>query len=382
MLNIVFIGRNIHFLSSASGSAVLPREIIKCVYKDLNVSIVTIDDKLTELRKLHEKTYDWFNDVVSKINIFSISEDEAFTKRIKSIYTLLKNGEFDIIHIFDSLPVHYLPFIHKITRFCGSKVIFNLTMPTPKSVSITRSVLLKRYTNGMIASSPYLLHDYLINSNMISQIVPPPVDLSVYKFSNINRETIPDKFSILYIGPLDFRRFPLKVIPLVASMAKCVNLRIVLAPRFENDLHRIRTLLKIIRRNNFKGNVEITYGRVSHESKILLYRSADAVIFPFLKSYRGAVDPPLTLLESLACNGLVLATDVLGIPWIIKDNYNGFLSASIEQLFSKIKYLSENKNNNNIKKIRLNALNTVKEKFSPSLVRNKLLAFYTEMLKY
>jgi glycosyltransferase involved in cell wall biosynthesis len=52
-------------------------------------------------------------------------------------------------------------------------------------------------------------------------------------------------------------------------------------------------------------------------------QAADVVLLPF--ALPEAVEPPLTLLEALACGAVVLATPSANRSGIVRDGYNGFV---------------------------------------------------------
>jgi len=203
----------------------------------------------------------------------------------------------------------------------------------------------------------------------------------VYKPVSRRRSLFEDGFTLLYMGPLEPERFPMKsVIDMIWHLTKIdVKLIVVVAPRYKNDIQRIRLLKKIADTKGIGKKVHVIYGRIPLKEKVSLFGNVDAVIFPFLKSYKGAIDPPITLLEAMSCGGFVIAANALSIPWVIKGRYNGLLCSGITQLTDKI--------NEAVKmsvisksKIRENAVGTIKKYFSTSVVRERLLSFYEQIL--
>jgi len=158
-----------------------------------------------------------------------------------------------------------------------------------------------------------------------------------------------------------------------------LKLTTVVAPRFRDDLLKLNLLLRMAFKEGIERNLQIIYRRLSTKEKVSLYSNADVILFPFSKSYKGAVDPPLTLLEAMSCGGIVVASKVLSIPWVVRDGYNGFLytssiglSKNIEQVFN----MSSTRKN----VLRRNAIRTIRDRFSISKISKQLLSFYEEIL--
>lgn len=105
-----------------------------------------------------------------------------------------------------------------------------------------------------------------------------------------------------------------------------------------------------------------------------LYYHADIFVLP---SYGDSF--PLTLLEAMASETAVIASNAGGIPEIISNNYNGLLFNVGDYntlVNSIIKLLRYSKLRNRLSK---NAKETVSEKFNIDLMANKTLKFYKEV---
>ena len=384
-MRICFIGHNIHFLSSASGSAVLPRETIKCVYKNTEISLITTEDYDTLNRRLYEEPLKEFQPILRRFNsvhrvirksslpLYSITSYSELSKFVKSLHV-------DILHLFELYPLS-LPLIYKLAHRIGAKVIYHAYMPVNNIIGKVRTFFLKRFTDGIIVSSPHVLRSFVdLKRVKLMRIIPPPIDTNVYRPTG---HVASNEHVMLYIGPLDTRRFPINLmIKLVKHLQHNIpelKLTVVVAPRFRDDLLKLNLLLRMAFREGIERNLQIIYTRLSTEEKVSLYSNADIILFPFSKSYKGAVDPPLTLLEAMACGGLIVATNVLSIPWIIRNRYNGFICPDHAQMFSTIKevlMLTDMRKS----LIRNRAVETIQKRFSSAVIRNQILSFYNKVI--
>jgi len=81
----------------------------------------------------------------------------------------------------------------------------------------------------------------------------------------------------------------------------------------------INRLIKLIEAPVFNNNIEYC-GWVKADTKRLLLCSCDVFILPsFVEGL------PVSILEAMACHKPIIATNVGGIPSIVKNNYNGWL---------------------------------------------------------
>jgi glycosyltransferase involved in cell wall biosynthesis len=99
-------------------------------------------------------------------------------------------------------------------------------------------------------------------------------------------------------------------------------------------------LLKSIKKNNIQDSVKFL-GHISDKALKSLYSIANVFVLPSLKyEYQGIV-----LLEAMASKVPIIASEVEGIPYMVKDKENGLLfeKNNIKELSDKIIQLLENK---------------------------------------
>ncbi|MDU2674032.1 MAG: glycosyltransferase family 4 protein [Clostridium sp.] len=129
---------------------------------------------------------------------------------------------------------------------------------------------------------------------------------------------------------------------------------------------------KYIHENNLDKNVIIT-GKRNDILKII--PSLDCYVLPSI--YEGF---PVTNLEIMSKERIVIATKVGGNEEIIKDGMNGFLvkAKDVKQLQSKLTYVLQNKDN--LTEMNIMARKTIEEKFNLDDIYNKYLNFYNKVI--
>ncbi|MEM2292952.1 MAG: glycosyltransferase family 4 protein [Nitrososphaerota archaeon] len=154
-----------------------------------------------------------------------------------------------------------------------------------------------------------------------------------------------------------------------------VNLTII-GPEDWNPNH-FQTTLELIRKENEKGKHKIAYlGPKSREEIIPYYQKASLLV---LSSRREGF--PMVILEALACETPVIATNVDGIAEIILNNKCGVLVPpnNPQKLAEAIQYVLDNR------ETRVNfgrqGRRIVEEYFSMDIIIEKLLKIYSELLQ-
>lgn len=218
-------------------------------------------------------------------------------------------------------------------------------------------------------------------------LIPPIIDCNVcrpltkedcrkkLKISN-------DSFVISYIGNLYPERFPLNVIVEIKKLLKVnPNIEVALyAPYSARNKENGLRLKRLLSKAKVKHRVKIF--NLNEGEKTMVYNASDVLIFPFIKRISGniAIDPPLTILEGMACGKIVIASKTSSIPEIIDHNENGFLVEpgdykdlrnTLEYVikhFSELEYLGEC------------AREKVLKIFSTEATVKKLMAVYQSIL--
>ena len=200
--------------------------------------------------------------------------------------------------------------------------------------------------------------------------IPNGVDLSKFDDYPNKKE---EYFKILFVGRIHPQKgliILLNVINELKNILREKNVQIVII----GDGKQKENLLKEIRKLEIKDLFEFK-GEKHGEDLIKEYKSSDIFILPSL--YEGF---PLTVLEAWASKIPVLTSDVGELPYIIQNDYNGwvFENKNTEDLKEKI-LISINKKEK-LSEMGLNGYNQVLEKYDWNIIISKYFEFYNELI--
>jgi glycosyltransferase involved in cell wall biosynthesis len=111
----------------------------------------------------------------------------------------------------------------------------------------------------------------------------------------------------------------------------------------------------------------------------LLMAACDVFVAPF-RNTDGVADQPLSILEAMACGKPVIATNVGGIPEIVKHNINGLLVKpdDVHELRNALHYILGNKKE--AEEMGYNAAKYVAENYSVDVVVENMERVYEEVI--
>jgi D-inositol-3-phosphate glycosyltransferase len=169
-------------------------------------------------------------------------------------------------------------------------------------------------------------------------VVPPAIDTTVYRPGDqlAARAALgidPHEALVVYLGRLSPNRFPADVVARglqQAAGSTAQHVRFVgLSPgqTYDGSENTAAYLLACTRAaaaemRDLQGvSVDIRLGDLAEREKVLWLQAADTVLLPF--AHVEAVEPPLTLLEALACGATMLVTAAANRSGVIRDGQNG-----------------------------------------------------------
>lgn len=209
-----------------------------------------------------------------------------FNRRVKLIYTLHDSGPW--LSYYDG-------FIKRIIR---KLVFYNFDVRAVKRSEVTTVVfqLLKEH----------LIKEFSIPIKKI-KVISSGVDLLHFSASKIDKREY-----FIFIGQLTWRK-GLDVLLTLAEKIEFFKLKII------GDGELAEWLLSEIDNRKLGSKVEFI-GAVSRDKIVDYFHKAKALVLP---SRADAM--PLVVLESLSCSVPVIATNVGGIPELVKHRYTGFI---------------------------------------------------------
>jgi len=278
---------------------------------------------------------------------------------VRLLHDLNKQLKFDLIHLngphisFGGFNLPTVCTIHS-TRIKEIKLglanlgslkaatdIADLIFKNP--VGAMFDVLVARATDKIICPSPYLARELrfhcLVDEEKIC-VVPNGINLE--EFDEIQDDnSVLSKYDlerdnyVLFVGRLSVLKGVQYLIEAFKAIGKeRANLKLVIVGT--GDFERcLRNLAYGVKNVVFTGYVD------SLRVKKLLYENCVAVVAPSL--YEGL---PMTILEAMACRKAVVASDVGGIPSLIRHEKNGFLTRprDVKNLETFLKILVEDAN--------------------------------------
>jgi len=280
---------------------------------------------------------------------------------INEILKYHKTEKYDLIYAhayLPGIPVKLLDRILKIPVVYHIHGANNLEIGRWNLIFLMEKILLTqiRYNLEISVSKNFLKYK---NVNKIKYI-PNGVNVKIFeqgykKFISYNNK---DEFKILFVGRFDRVKglhVLIETVTLLKNHLINKNAKFYLVG-YGYDEDNLKNLIK-------KFNLEnliIIREKLIGDDLIKEYVTSDLFILPSLSE-----GFPLTVLEAWACKLPVLTTSVGELPYIIKDDYNGWLVSpnNVEELSKKLKYVL-NLDRKKLTEVGENGYKLVKEKYS------------------
>ena len=302
-----------------------------------------------------------------------LSSDNSFTLPIKGLknpsFMLSSSLKVKFMKKYDIIHAHNIPSAKAMKNAKGKKILSLHGIFSQQVDGLhgkTTGTMSKKYENNALKWADAITvvskeaFDYYVNLGYPVFQIPNAIDISSLT-SNKDRRY---QKQIIFAGRL--------------SHEKGINLLIELAHKlpFESDLiilgsgpeeKRIQNLIKTQKNVHFLGYQ-------NKEKTISLIRGSDLLIQPSLQEGISS-----TILEAMACNTLVVATNIGGNKELITDNETGFLvnSNSTSQIIEKINYVLSNPLKSKV--ITNNAFTYVKQ-YDWNVIGKKYLNLYQKIL--
>ncbi|MHA1129247.1 MAG: glycosyltransferase family 4 protein [Candidatus Helarchaeota archaeon] len=200
-------------------------------------------------------------------------------------------------------------------------------------------------------------------------IIPGGVDTEYFSVK-VKERAANTPIQLLFVGSLRKVKNPqilLQAIEALKGNNHKINLTLIGDGPLFTDLFNFCEAHQITNVNFLKS--------IPHGNLQTYYETGDIFVMPSLSE-----GTPLALLEAMACAKPIIASNVGGIPDLIKNDYNGLLiePQNVKQLLDKITFLIENPDF--AKKIGINARRSVSS-FSWDKICQKYLRIYYSTMK-
>ncbi len=300
-------------------------------------------------------------------------EFRRLLKGIKSKSSVDVLHLFNVSHIMNSILLGHLPRKKIVAQICESR---NLGYVFSKHavdayICTNRSAQRHLIAQGLSADKVF--------------VIPPILSPAMFaNASSMRRQEISsssdrDELTITYIGNVTPRRFPVAMID-EFEKANGIEPRVVFriyCPDWERNRSYVSNLNERARRS--KNRWSINLANLTEESKIGVYNSSDIVIFPFEQDPGPMVNPPLTLLESMACGNLVVTSRAASVDEVVTDGKNGFLvePSDTRRFVETVTRVAET--HTQLRDVRDAARETILTKFSPYESSRRVLRLYESL---
>ena len=299
---------------------------------------------------------------------FLKKERKYYTKKLSNF---VKKNEIDIIEsfVFDGYSAFWDNSIPLVLRFHGSRGFWNYFLGRKKEnllIKLEKKSLVN--TKYIIAVSQFskMVINKIYNLKNV-KVIYNGIDTSKFKKLKKKEKT---SQSIFYYGTL--------------SEAKGVN---VLCEVFNkiNNIYPKSTLHIIGRGKKYKeyllNNVlndktkvnTFFYDNIQNKDIPKILQSADICIFPSKNETFG-----LTVVEAMACEKVVITSNIGSFNEIINNNKNGFISNSYKDYIKHISYCFDN--HNKAVGIGKNAREHIKNNFSLNKLVNETIEYYNYVI--
>jgi glycosyltransferase involved in cell wall biosynthesis len=197
-----------------------------------------------------------------------------------------------------------------------------------------------RWIDMYACTSPQIHQDLLRQGYNPAKLrtIPPPLDVDLFQPQDrvAARRALgmdADAFTVVYVGTVSPLRFPALDLMrgLVLAAPNVPNLRMeIFAPVATHAYNRQWAEENVGRAaGEVEVPVRLQLKDLTEGEKALVYSAADVVILPFTAPV--AVEPPLTLLEAMACHAVVAVAPFANRSGIVHDDQNGMLYTTPEE---------------------------------------------------
>ncbi len=328
----------------------------------------------------NQKSHNLFKEVffISNLTHNPISQFEFL---VKSYFWIKKNHKkFDVVHCLGIFEISFRPAFwferFNIPAYCKITGDFQgISKHSFVSKIFGISRLRKRHLNRIsgyisISSSIYQnLRRLNISEDKIFSI-PNGVNIEKFKPSDHrgkislrSKYLLDNKVTILFVGGLSQRKQPMWLLHAFYSLIEdgFDNIQLVFLGPDRSGGVVIGELIEFVRKFNLESTVKFfDHSSEPHE----FYQLADIFCLP--SKSEGMAN---SILEAMACQLPVIATDISGSSDLIENNYNGFIISNILELSVAIKHLILNPSD--LVEFGKRSNSIIKNKFSSDIILKK-----------
>ncbi len=305
--------------------------------------------------------------------VYTLPNDKPYKSQVFNIKKIIRQSHPQIIHAHEVIPGFYAAmglfvclsntklifhrhhsfYRNKATRFMERIAFFRCNL----AVSVSKTMQNRTFSEHPFGKKKIA---HLYNGiNIMDNGLPLPIEIK--RYDNYHK--------IVFLARLRSRKghdTAIGAIDIVRNKIPNIILFIAGDGNLRKDIERM------IAKNNLQENI-ILLGDVQNIKALL-----DEVVISILPSESEAFN--LSILETLACNRLSIASDLPSIMECIEDRKTGVLikPGNAKQLAEKIIYYLENKIERN--EIAANGYQLYNNKFTAKLMAEKMTSIYTRLI--
>ena len=289
-------------------------------------------------------------------------------------------SDVDIIHTHEFLATLFLvPKNYKwvwtnhtshFFRFFSQRSFMNMILSP-----LVRFKLL--HADSIIAVSELYRKKTMQVLNNTVTMIPNGVDIQSYSNKMVNFDLPSDKIKIL----ISARWSKVKGIHLVLDLMERLKKKLVFenllfifvgSGMYDDEIYHTKLLNRTKRFSN-----KILYDRVSYKDMPSLYQSVDIVLIPSLFESASIV-----ALEAMASRKIVIASNIGGLPELIKNKNRGFLfeKENVEDLEQKLLYVLSRMDSTEINSFKNSAYTFCSQNYDWSKITDKTIDLYKKIL--
>ncbi len=244
-----------------------------------------------------------------------------------------------------------------------------------QKISIFIDHIALRKFNNFIFISEYLRNSLnnnkLLNEVKFQDVIFNPVNSNFFK---VKDNELKNRLNIFYVGQISKRKGLIDLIKAIGELKKkgiVYNLNV--AGDFSDSLYK-EVILSGIKENGLGSQVNF-YGWLSQNKIVGLMENNGIFVLP-----SNQESLPVSIIESMSGGRIVIATEVGGIPEIIRNGETGFLykKNDIKQLVDILEALYNNPSSYEI--VSRNARKYAENNFSSLIVAKKTKDFYSKIV--
>ncbi len=337
------LGRALHSPWN-EGTRVIGRDIARAISSRRPVSTISLTGEAYRGRQDERLPVDH---VYSSAPYGIIGDYVGLGGVLRRIQKRFAQQRVDVTHLV-GLPLAIAPFL----RLRRSRVVSHVVMTRQMymgRIEHMRAALAWRVFDRWIdiyaCTSKQIHNDLLQKGYNPAKLltIPPPLDVELFQQQDraSARQQLgmsPDAFIVIYVGTVSPLRFPAPDIMRGLSLASATVPSLameIFAPVATHGYNKQWAEENVGRAaDNVSVPVHMHLKDLTEPEKALVYSAADVVLLPFVAPV--AVEPPLTLLEAMACKAIVAVAPFANRSDIVQDGENGLLYANAEEFATRL----------------------------------------------